>query len=88
MGTEVGGVGMDVDTAGALRLRLSARNPLSVHILPAVIICSHEVQQHRVHRVGVQTANTRPEHGEHPSANQTQHTPTLKTLTSQRTSTG
>lgn len=67
VGSKVGGVGVDVHTAGALRLRLSAWNPLSIHVLPAVIICSHKVQQHRVHGVGVQTANTRPEHREHPS---------------------
>lgn len=54
VGPKIGRVWMDVDAAGCLRLWFAPRYPLPVHILPAVVVCRHEVQQERVHGIGVQ----------------------------------
>lgn len=56
---------MDVHAAGALRFRFPAGNPLPVYVLPAVVVSGHEVQQHGVHGVGVQAADTGSQHGKH-----------------------
>ncbi len=53
--TEVGRVGVDVDAAVTVRLRFARRDPLAVHVLPAVPVCRAEVQQERIHGVGIQT---------------------------------
>lgn len=43
--------GVDVDAAG--RLRLNYPGLLPVHVLPAVVVGGHEVQQEGVHGVGI-----------------------------------
>lgn len=66
VGPEVGRVWVDVDAAGRLRLWLAPRYPLPIHILPAVVVSRHEVQQEGVHGIGVQTGHIHLQHWEHP----------------------
>lgn len=54
VGPKIGRVWVDVDAAGRLRLWFAPRYPLPVHIFPAVVVSRHEVQQERVHGIGVQ----------------------------------
>lgn len=68
MRPEVRGVRVDVDAAGALRLRLAAGDPLPVHVFPAVVVRRHKVQQHRVHGVRVQAGHADPQDRKHPPA--------------------
>lgn len=68
VGTEVGGVGVDVDTAVTVRLRFARRDPLAVHVLPAVPVCGAEVQQERIHGVGIQTRHADLQNWKHPPA--------------------
>ena len=63
---EVGRVRVDVGRAGRRGVGLTARYPLAVHVLPAVLIGRGEVQEDGVHGVGVQTAHGGREDGEHP----------------------
>lgn len=64
--TKVWGIRVDVDAAGALRLRFAAGDPLPVHVFPPVVVCCHKIQQHRVHGVRVEAADTGPEDRKHP----------------------
>lgn len=61
---------MDVDAAGALGLRFATGDPLPVHVFPPVVVRGHEIQQHRVHGVGVQAGDAGPEHRKHPPGKQ------------------
>lgn len=66
VGTEVRGVGVDVDTAVTVRLRFARRDPLAVYVLPAVPVCRAEVQQERIHGVGIQTRHADLQNWKHP----------------------
>lgn len=68
VGTEVRGVGVDVDTAVTVRLRFARRDPLAVYVLPAVPVCRAEVQQERIHGVGIQTRHADLQNWKHPPA--------------------
>lgn len=67
VGTEVGRVGVDVDAAVTVRLRFARRDPLAVHVLPAVPVCRTEVQEERIHGIGIQTRHADLQNWKHPS---------------------
>lgn len=54
MGSKVGGVGMDVDTAVAGDLGFARRHPLAIDVLPTVTVRGHKIQQEGVHGIRVQ----------------------------------
>ena len=62
---EVGRVRVDVGRAGRRRVRLAARHPLAVHVLPAVLVGRTEVQQDGVHGVGIQAGHRGGQDREH-----------------------
>lgn len=63
---KVGGVGVNVDTAVAGDLWLACRYPFTIDVLPAVTIGRDEVQQERVHCIGVQSCDANLQDREHP----------------------
>lgn len=68
MRAKIGRVRVDVDAARGLRLGLAAGHPLPVHVLPAVVVGGHEVQQEGIHGVGVEAGDAGLQHREHPPA--------------------
>lgn len=66
VGSEVGGVGVYVDAAVTVRLGFARRDPLAVYVFPAVAVCRAEVQQERIHGVGIQTCHADLQDWKHP----------------------
>ena len=62
---EVGRVRVHVDGVGGGGLRLAARHPVPVHVLPPVVVDGDEVENEGVHGVGVKAADAAAEDGEH-----------------------
>ena len=54
VGAEVGRVGVHVDRRSAGGLSLASRHPVTVHVLPALLVHGPEVDQHRVHGARIQ----------------------------------
>lgn len=65
MVSEVGGVAVDVDGRGGCHFGLASGHPLSVDILPPVVVDLHELQQDGVHSRGVEAADAHLHHREH-----------------------
>ncbi len=66
MRAEVRRLGVDVDGVVGGGLRLAARHPVPVDVLPAVRVDGREAHFERVHAERVEPGEGHPQHGEHP----------------------